>query len=212
MQPKVGKLDIDYQVLHDAFFKHQTKPHLTRLGEIYYEGKEFEARVSSCLVVCMHSCLFLRTVATNHLLPDALFKHQTKPHLMLLGGKVMKVRNSMCEMLPGVLFMQKQRGVMCQVVHDAVFKHQIKPCFMSFGKIYPAGKDFEAREVFCLVLCMQFLPVSVFMQTMTAYQVLHDTVSKSRIYLVEQLYCVDQADKGEAVYTATALGSVVKSR
>ena len=45
MQPKVGKLDIDYQVLHDAFFKHQTKPHLTRLGEIYYEGKEFEARV-----------------------------------------------------------------------------------------------------------------------------------------------------------------------
>ena len=45
MQPKVGKLDIDYQVLHDAFFKHQTKPNLTRLGEIYYEGKEFEARV-----------------------------------------------------------------------------------------------------------------------------------------------------------------------
>ena len=48
MQPKVGKLDIDYQVLHDAFFKHQTKPHLTRLGEIYYEGKEFEARVCHC--------------------------------------------------------------------------------------------------------------------------------------------------------------------
>ncbi|KAL3134731.1 hypothetical protein ABBQ32_007731 [Trebouxia sp. C0010 RCD-2024] len=47
MQPKVGKLDIDYQVLHDAFFKHQTKPHLTRLGEIYYEGKEFEARVKN---------------------------------------------------------------------------------------------------------------------------------------------------------------------
>ena len=49
MQPKVGKLDIDYQVLHDAFFKHQTKPHLTRLGEIYYEGKEFEARVCSAV-------------------------------------------------------------------------------------------------------------------------------------------------------------------
>ena len=53
MQPKVGKLDIDYQVLHDAFFKHQTKPHLTRLGEIYYEGKEFEARVSPCLHICL---------------------------------------------------------------------------------------------------------------------------------------------------------------
>jgi splicing factor 3B subunit 2 len=26
MQPKLGKMDIDYQVLYDAFFKHQTKP------------------------------------------------------------------------------------------------------------------------------------------------------------------------------------------
>lgn len=41
----MGKLDIDYQVLHDAFFKYQTKPHLSGLGDIYYEGKEFEARV-----------------------------------------------------------------------------------------------------------------------------------------------------------------------
>lgn len=30
------------QVLHDAFFKHQTKPKLTNLGDLYYEGKEFE--------------------------------------------------------------------------------------------------------------------------------------------------------------------------
>mmetsp|Transcript_29786 Transcript_29786/g.41131 ORF Transcript_29786/g.41131 Transcript_29786/m.41131 type:complete len:587 (+) Transcript_29786:190-1950(+) len=42
MQPKMGKMDIDYQVLHDAFFKYQTKPRLTKLGEVYYEGKEFE--------------------------------------------------------------------------------------------------------------------------------------------------------------------------
>lgn len=40
---KVSKIDIDYQVLHDAFFKHQTKPKLTRFGDIYYEGKEFES-------------------------------------------------------------------------------------------------------------------------------------------------------------------------
>lgn len=46
MQPKMGKLDIDYQVLHDAFFKHQTKPNLTVMGDLYYEGKEYEARVS----------------------------------------------------------------------------------------------------------------------------------------------------------------------
>ena len=45
MKPKMGKLDIDYQVLHDAFFKHQTKPAFTAMGELYYEGKEFEARV-----------------------------------------------------------------------------------------------------------------------------------------------------------------------
>jgi len=35
------------QVLHDAFFKYQTKPRLTQLGEMYYEGKEFEARVEN---------------------------------------------------------------------------------------------------------------------------------------------------------------------
>lgn len=42
MQPKTGKMDIDYQVLHDAFFKYQTKPKLTTLGDVYYEGKEFD--------------------------------------------------------------------------------------------------------------------------------------------------------------------------
>jgi splicing factor 3B subunit 2 len=45
MQPKMGKLDIDYQVLHDAFFRHQTKPKLTQHGDTYYEGKEFEVRL-----------------------------------------------------------------------------------------------------------------------------------------------------------------------
>jgi splicing factor 3B subunit 2 len=42
VQPKMGKIDIDYQKLHDAFFKFQTKPPLTGFGEMYYEGKEFE--------------------------------------------------------------------------------------------------------------------------------------------------------------------------
>ncbi|CAJ2648660.1 unnamed protein product [Trifolium pratense] len=45
MQPKMGKMDIDYQVLHDAFFKYQTKPKLTSLGELYHEGKEFEVKL-----------------------------------------------------------------------------------------------------------------------------------------------------------------------
>lgn len=34
------------QVLHDAFFKYQTKPKLTAPGEMYYEGKEFEAQIT----------------------------------------------------------------------------------------------------------------------------------------------------------------------
>ncbi|GBF91105.1 splicing factor 3B subunit 2 [Raphidocelis subcapitata] len=45
MSAKTGKMDIDYAVLHDAFFRHQTRPKLTPLGELYYEGKEFEAAV-----------------------------------------------------------------------------------------------------------------------------------------------------------------------
>lgn len=40
VQPKMGKLDIDYQKLHDAFFKHQTKPRLLGFGQLYYEGRE----------------------------------------------------------------------------------------------------------------------------------------------------------------------------
>ncbi|XP_047324087.1 splicing factor 3B subunit 2-like [Impatiens glandulifera] len=45
MQPKMGKMDIDYQVLHDAFFKYQTKPKLSSVGELYHEGKEFEVKL-----------------------------------------------------------------------------------------------------------------------------------------------------------------------
>ncbi|XP_068652603.1 uncharacterized protein [Aristolochia californica] len=45
MQPKMGKMDIDYQVLHDAFFKYQTKPKLTTQGDLYHEGKEFEVKL-----------------------------------------------------------------------------------------------------------------------------------------------------------------------
>lgn len=44
-RPKLGKIDIDYQKLHDAFFKWQTKPRMTIHGDLYYEGKEFETRL-----------------------------------------------------------------------------------------------------------------------------------------------------------------------
>ena len=34
VQPKMGKIDIDYQKLHDAFFRYQTKPKMTEFGEV----------------------------------------------------------------------------------------------------------------------------------------------------------------------------------
>jgi splicing factor 3B subunit 2 len=34
-----------FQVLHDAFFKYQTKPKLTHHGDLYHEGKEFEVKL-----------------------------------------------------------------------------------------------------------------------------------------------------------------------
>lgn len=33
VQPKMGKIDIDYQKLHDAFFRYQTKPSMSKFGE-----------------------------------------------------------------------------------------------------------------------------------------------------------------------------------
>ena len=44
VRPKMGKIDIDYQKLHDAFFKWQTKPKLTIHGDLYYEVRESVGR------------------------------------------------------------------------------------------------------------------------------------------------------------------------
>ena len=45
VQPKMGKLDIDYQKLYEAFFRRQTKPQLTGYGDTYREGKEYETNL-----------------------------------------------------------------------------------------------------------------------------------------------------------------------
>ncbi|KAA0156986.1 hypothetical protein FNF31_05820 [Cafeteria roenbergensis] len=42
VRPKLGRVAVDYEVLHDAFFRHQTKPRLSAHGEVYYEGKDSE--------------------------------------------------------------------------------------------------------------------------------------------------------------------------
>ncbi|KAI3641681.1 hypothetical protein MIR68_000249 [Amoeboaphelidium protococcarum] len=47
VRPKIGKIVMDYQRLHDAFFKHQTKPpSMSVQGDIYYEGKEREVKLT----------------------------------------------------------------------------------------------------------------------------------------------------------------------
>ncbi|KAL1934022.1 hypothetical protein VTP01DRAFT_6204 [Rhizomucor pusillus] len=40
LNPKLGKMDLDYQKLYEAFFVYQTRPKLTIHGDIYHEGKE----------------------------------------------------------------------------------------------------------------------------------------------------------------------------
>ena len=47
-RPKMNRMDIDYRVLYDAFFKHQETPlkGLSAPGELYYEGKEYELRTT----------------------------------------------------------------------------------------------------------------------------------------------------------------------
>uniref|UniRef100_T1JSX2 DUF382 domain-containing protein n=1 Tax=Tetranychus urticae TaxID=32264 RepID=T1JSX2_TETUR len=45
IRPQLGKIDIDYQKIHDAIFKWRTKPKMTIHGDIYFEGKEYETRL-----------------------------------------------------------------------------------------------------------------------------------------------------------------------
>lgn len=53
--PKMGALDIEYRVLHNAFFKYQNraavKSKVTKMGDLYYEGKEFEIKKSAAHTV-----------------------------------------------------------------------------------------------------------------------------------------------------------------
>lgn len=52
VRPKMGKIDIDYQKLHDAFFKWQIKPKLTIHGDLYYEVRGFQGVVRSGTYIC----------------------------------------------------------------------------------------------------------------------------------------------------------------
>lgn len=45
VNPKINKLDLDYNSLYDAFFVYQVKPKMSFFGDIYYEGKEIEEKM-----------------------------------------------------------------------------------------------------------------------------------------------------------------------
>lgn len=47
VQPKMNRMDLDYNKLHDAFFKYQQKPRLYGYGSMYYEGKEADKLADS---------------------------------------------------------------------------------------------------------------------------------------------------------------------
>ncbi|KAI9304497.1 hypothetical protein BJ944DRAFT_240499 [Cunninghamella echinulata] len=43
-RPRLGKLDLEYEALYDAFFKYQTKPNLTIHGDLYEERKHISSK------------------------------------------------------------------------------------------------------------------------------------------------------------------------
>lgn len=56
VRPKMGKLTIDYQKLHDAFFKWQTKPKMSIHGDLYYEVSGFKGGFLLLLLLLSSLC------------------------------------------------------------------------------------------------------------------------------------------------------------
>jgi hypothetical protein len=63
VRPKLGKIDIDYQKLHDAFFKWQTKPKMTQHGDLYYEGETWICLCRTFLLARKYQTMFLCAIA-----------------------------------------------------------------------------------------------------------------------------------------------------
>lgn len=78
LRPKMGQLDVDYAVLRDAFFRYQTKPNLTRHGELYYEGREFEPKTRDFVAGVLSENLRKALGMTENSPPPWLF--QMQPH------------------------------------------------------------------------------------------------------------------------------------
>lgn len=71
VRPKMGKIDIDYQKLHDAFFKWQIKPKLTIHGDLYYEVREpfslANANVVLVMLTSRDALITFLTQSSSHL-------------------------------------------------------------------------------------------------------------------------------------------------
>lgn len=48
----MGRMDIDYAVLEDAFLRYQTKPKLSMHGDLYYEARK---RYTICIHTHTHA-------------------------------------------------------------------------------------------------------------------------------------------------------------
>ena len=94
MNPKLGKIDIDYEVLHDAFFKYQTKSELTVFGDIYYEGKEDESKAKQYKPGLVSEALRMALGISDYQAPPWIINMQrygappSYPTLRILGSNI----------------------------------------------------------------------------------------------------------------------------
>lgn len=91
LHPKLGQMTVDYEKLYDAFFKYQTKPILTEFGDLYYEGKEFEAKLKNKKPGHLSDDL-RAALGMTHLMPTPWLHSQQRygpppsyPHLRIPG-------------------------------------------------------------------------------------------------------------------------------
>lgn len=92
MHPKLGRITVDYERLYDAFFKYQTKPPLTRHGELYYEGKEFEGSRQEKKPGHLSEPLRIALGLASHIMPPPWLHNMQKygpppsyPHMKIPG-------------------------------------------------------------------------------------------------------------------------------
>lgn len=92
MHPKLGRISVDYELLHDAFFKYQTKPPMTVHGDLYYEGRELEGARTGKKPGFLSEELRAALGLTSHLVPPPWLQQMQRygpppayPHMRIPG-------------------------------------------------------------------------------------------------------------------------------